>query len=301
MDPMNEANAARPTPESIDIDGAGGVRLRLHDFGGVGTPVLAAHATGFAGPVWTPLARALDACHVVAPDFRAHGGSPVPVGADLDWARFADDVLTVVDACGWTTDRGSERPIGIGHSMGGAALLMAELRRPGTFSGLWVYEPIVFPPDVRAMVGADDNPLAGQARRRRTSFPSRADAQASYASKPPMDTFDAAALAGYVEAGFVDVDDGTVRLACEPENEAVIYTTAKTCDAFENLGALGCPVTVVRGEFAEMTPAALAERVAGAAPHGRLVTHDELSHFGPMEDPVGLAAEIAAFIDDKRG
>lgn len=277
----------------------GGIALRLHDFGGAGRPVLAAHATGFNGLVWRPLARALTGCHVVAPDFRAHGGSPVPRDTDLDWDRFADDVLATVDALGWDRPAPGSAPVGIGHSMGGAALLLAELRRPGTFAGLWVFEPIVFPPEVRAMAGTVENPLSVGARRRRPSFPSRTDAQATYASKPPMNTFHPDALAGYVEAGFTDGTDGAddeVHLACVPEDEARIYTTSSTCTAYERLGSVACPVVVVRGAMSELSPAGIAAPVAAALPRGRLVAHDELSHFGPMEDPVGLAGEIDTFL-----
>jgi pimeloyl-ACP methyl ester carboxylesterase len=280
-------------PPSFPVPSTDGVTLAVHDFGGSGAPVLAAHATGFNGLAWAPLARALEGCRVVAPDFRAHGGSAVHRDADLDWDRFADDVLATVDALGWHGD--GVAPVGIGHSMGGAALLLAELRRPGTFAGLWVFEPIIFPPEMRSTVGSVDNPLSAGARRRRPTFRSRDEAYATYGSKPPMNSFTPEALAAYVTAGFVDEADGTVRLACEPENEARIYTTASTCTAYERLGSVTCPVAVVRGAIEGFSPAGIAGPAAEAAAHGRLVAHDELSHFGPMEDPVGLAAEIGEF------
>ena len=283
-------------PPRISVPSTDGVTLAVHDFGGSGTPVLAAHATGFNGLAWTPLARALGSCHVVAPDFRAHGGSAVARDADLDWDRFADDVLATVDALGWNAGADGSRPVGIGHSMGGAALLLAEVRRPGTFAGLWVFEPIIFPREMRASASSADNPLSVGARRRRPTFSSRDEAFSTYASKPPMNSFTAEALAGYVTAGFVAVADDTVRLACEPEDEARIYTTASTCTAFEHLGAVSCPVAVVRGVVEGFSPAGIAGPAAEAASHGHLVAHDELSHFGPMEDPVGLAAEISEFI-----
>ena len=44
----------------------------------------------------------------------------------MDWDGFADDVLAVVDAWGRSTDL-----VAVGHSKGGAALLLAEQRRPG--------------------------------------------------------------------------------------------------------------------------------------------------------------------------
>lgn len=274
-----------------------GVPLAVHDFGHRGTNrrILAAHATGFAALAWTPLVRALSDAHVIAPDFRGHGASRIVPDGPLDWPLFGDDVLATIDAAGW--DRGDPRPIGIGHSMGGAALLLAEQRRPGTFAGLWVYEPIIFPPTIREHVGDTENPLAAGARRRRPVFASREEARATYASKPPMNTFAPEALAGYVDGGFVEEPDGTVRLACRPEDESRVYTLASTCDAYEHLDAVACPVVVARGVVAEQTPAAIADLAAAALPHGRLAPYDDLSHFGPMEAPSRLAADIDAFID----
>lgn len=281
-----------------DVATTNDLMLRVHELGGSGRPVLAAHATGFNGLVWRPLAAALTNARVVAPDFRAHGGSPVPPGADLSWERFGDDVLATLDAIGWTVDPSSDdpKPVGIGHSMGGAALLLAELRRPGTFAGLWLYEPIIFPPDVRQYMGDVDHPLAAGARHRRPSFPSREDAIANFGAKPPMNTFDPLALTAYVEGGFVNAPDGGVTLACRPDDEARTYETAASCTAYERLGDVTCTVVVVRGELEQWGPASIAGPAADALRQGRLVAHDELNHFGPMEDPTGLAAEIDTFM-----
>ena len=55
-------------------------------------------------------------------------------------------------------------------------------------------------------------------------------------------------------------------------------------------------MVVVRGRIDEPGPATIAESAAVALPDGGLVVHDELSHFGPMEEPAQLAVEITAFI-----
>ena len=122
--------------------------------------------------------------------------------------------MAVVDALG---DAGPL--LGVGHSMGGAVLVMTELARPGTFRALALYEPIVFPPGRGDDVGS--SPIVEGARRRRAEFASREAARANFAAKPPLDVLDPEVLDLYVAQGFADTPDGTVRLKCEPATEAL--------------------------------------------------------------------------------
>jgi pimeloyl-ACP methyl ester carboxylesterase len=277
-----------PTTDDLMLD--------VHDFGGGGRPALAAHATGFNGLVWRPWAALQHEMHLVAPDFRGHGGSTCPAGVPYSWERYADDVLAVLAAAPWpSSDQDPARPIGIGHSMGGAALLLAEIRQPRTFAGLWLYEPITFPPEIRSTMGDAENPLAAGARRRRVRFPSRAEAAATYRSKPPLNVFADASMDAYVEGGFVGDPDGSVSLACRPGDEALVYEQASTCAAFEQAGDVTCPVVVAHGARAQGPPAAIAPLLATRLPEGRTAAYEDLGHFGPMEAPARLAADVAAF------
>lgn len=264
-----------------------GVTLAVHDLGGDGEPALLAHATGFHGQVWAPFARGLTGLAAVAPDLRGHGDSTVPSGVGFDWNGFADDVLACVDGLGL------HRPAGIGHSKGGAALLLAEARRPGTFRGLWLYEPVVVDPAL--IRGEGENPLAAGARARRDRFASREEAEARYRSKPPMDVFDAEALHCYVAHGFADQADGSVVLKCRPAVEAEVYQMGARNRAFESLPEVKCPTIVARGAVDEPGPAAMAQAVAERLPSGRLAAYDDLGHFGPMQAPARLAADASRF------
>ena len=265
-----------------------GVTLAVHDLGGRGEPALLAHATGFHGLVWAPFAHGLTGFACVAPDLRGHGDSTPPGDVGFDWNGFADDVLACVD------DLGLYRPAGIGHSKGGAALLLAEARRPGTFRGLWCYEPVVMDPDLHP--ATDDNPLAAGARTRRDRFGSREEAEARYGSKPPMDVFDPEALHCYVDHGFADEPDGSVSLKCRPADEAEVYVMGGRHRAFEVLPEVSCPTIVARGALGQPGPAAMAEPVAERLPAGRLAVYDDLGHFGPMQAPARLAHDAAAFL-----
>jgi pimeloyl-ACP methyl ester carboxylesterase len=279
------------------IPAADGTPLAVHELGGDGRPVLLCHATGFHGAVWEPLAKALpDGVARWAVDFRGHGASAVPPDHPLDWSGFRDDVLAVVDAL----DLGGGL-VGVGHSMGGAALVLAEQARPGTFAGLWLFEPIVPPsgyfpepadPDARP------NPMSEAAARRRAEFPSRDAALANYASKPPLDRLRADALHAYVRHGFVPLTEdpaGPVRLACRPEDEARVFRRAPEHDAFDRLGEVGCPVVVACGED-HAGPRSFVPTIVEALPHGRLLEVAGLGHFGPLEAPDLVAQHVAAFI-----
>jgi pimeloyl-ACP methyl ester carboxylesterase len=267
-----------------------GVEVALHDLGGDGPPVLLCHPTGFLAMTWAPLAAALaGVAHCWALDFRGHGDSRTPAGLDFAWSGMADDVLAVVDDLGATGLRAA------GHSMGGAALLMAEQRRPGTFSRLWLFEPIVFPPAEGG--GTLQNPLAAGARRRRPTFPDRDAAYANFASKPPLAVLDPAALRAYVDDGLRDTPGGdVVELKCTPAVEAQVFESGMTHATFAHLAEVRCPVTVAASGDG-VGPAVVAPLLAATLPAGQLVRHPALTHFGPMEDPRGMAAAVQAALD----
>jgi pimeloyl-ACP methyl ester carboxylesterase len=292
-------------PATHRVPSTRGVTVALHDLGGDGPPLLFCHPTGFHGLTWAPLAGELaPVARCWSLDFRGHGDSTAPDDGDYDWSGMADDVLASVDHI---ADRAVERTVddivdhsgnppdgmlAVGHSLGGAALALAELARPGTFAGMWLFEPIITPPP-EGPLPAGSNPLAAAARKRRRRFPDRDAAYANYASKPPLNTLIPAALHAYVDHGFRDVPGGEVELKCEPEVEAAVFDASFASPIFPRLDDVRCPVTVAVGGDGGL-PARLAPLVVDALPDGHLESYPELTHFGPMEDPARLAAAIRA-------
>ncbi len=275
-----------PLPDPVTVTSSDGTRLATYDLPSdpdAAGEVLFVHATGFCAGVWGPVASHFSGMRRSALDVRGHGRSAVPE-AGMHWSGTAQDVLATIDALGL------ERPFGIGHSMGGASLILAEQARPGTFRGLWIFEPIIFP---KVLADAGDNPLVAGARRRRADFDSASAAYDNFSSKPPFSVLDPQALAAYVEYGFETLDDGTVTLRCRPEVEAATYEMGPQHDAFEHLGGVRCPVTVARGGDSGPGPAALVPGIVDGLADGRIDEHPELGHFGPLEDPGRIAASIA--------
>lgn len=271
------------------VVGAGGVEIATWDMGGAGSPVLLTHGTGLHAWTWLAAARTLAVGHRVwALDLRGHGTSGHTPGGDHgDWRLFAGDVLAVVDALEL------DGPAAVGHSLGAATLMMAEQARPGTFSSLWCYEPVVIPPDVAHTMG-DASPLVVAARRRRRRFASAEAAVDNFRSKPPFDAFAPEVLDAYVAHGFASGSDGSVSLRLAPEEEASVYLGAAGAGVWERLGQLDLPVTLAGSAAGAAGPAALLDRVGAAVAGATTVRFDGLSHFGPMEDPQRVAAAVTA-------
>lgn len=282
-----------------------GVRVAVHDFGGSDAPdapvVVFSHATGFHARVWAPMAGHLLADHrCLGIDYRGHGLAEAPAGLDYAWQGFGDDAEAVLTS-DLLREVAAGRPVhGVGHSMGGAALVLAAARRPDALATLWLYEPIL--PGPGALLSSDGpNPLAEGAARRRPTFDSYDAALANFASKPPLDGLHPDALRQYVEGGFAPQADGTVTLRCRPEVEAATFAMAGTSGAFDLLPSVAIPVAVVAGREEDFGPANFAPAAAAALPHGELIERRHLGHFGPLEDPGGMAADLRTWIEAHPG
>lgn len=252
-------------------------------------PLLYSHATGFHGRVFAPVAEHLSAFDQTTFDYRGYGDTAPPTGWSLAWEGFGDDALCVARS---TVARHGGRPVlGIGHSMGGAGLVMAALREPQLFAALVLFEPIIFPPDVRSQTGRA-NPLADVTRRRRRSFASFDEARANFASKPPLSSLAPAALDAYVRHGFEQRVDG-VHIKCDPEFEAQTYEMGAMHDTWQRLGELQVATWVLAGASAPHTPAAIAPRIAELLPRSTFVEWSDRGHFAPLEDPARFARFIA--------
>jgi pimeloyl-ACP methyl ester carboxylesterase len=266
-----------------------GLTIAALDWGGDGPPVLLQHPNGFCAGVFHPLAQDLRRDHrVVAVDVRGHGGSDTP--PDLAACTFVDaarDVLAVIDALGLG------QVDAMGHSMGGAVVVILDVLRPGVVRRALLCEAIAF--ETAPGGRGAPNSLAEGARRRRRVWPDRPTVVASYGSRPPLDEMEPAVLEAYVRWGFRDLPDGTVELACAPEVEARFFEAAAEPDggpfAFAHLPRLAerVPVTIVSGERTNLSPQMFVEQARRVGGAHRTV---ERTHFLVQEDTEGAAALV---------
>jgi pimeloyl-ACP methyl ester carboxylesterase len=269
------------------VTGADGLRLAAYRFGGDGPPLVLAHATGFHAHVWLPWLGALrERFTVYAWDLRGHGESERP--ADRDAFRYealGRDLLAVADHFGLG------RVFAIGHSVGGAVVVQAEVLRPGTVARAVLFEPIILPPGATA-----PTERVAAAERRRRVFPSPAEMLERWAGRPPFASFDPEALRCYVEHGVRPRPDGGVELKCSLEAEVWTYLQDVRSDLWTRLGEYRTPTLVLAGDRSDSRAAPLAERQAALMPDARGERVPGCSHFLPFERPREIAARALAFL-----
>jgi pimeloyl-ACP methyl ester carboxylesterase len=268
---------------------ADGVNIRIHHLGGDGPPLLAVHATGFHGRIWEPFVPKLrEHFSVIALDQRGHGDSDKPEHG-YQWARFGDDALAVIEHLGL------ERPAGLGHSAGAAALIFAETTRPGTFSRLVLMDPTTLPSEFRALTAHLENPMAEQARKRRAIWDSPEQMVERLRRGTPLAGWRRDFLNAYAIYGTTPREDGTVELKCPPAIEAQIYAEAGTNDGWERLAHLQCPALLLTGDDSPMWSGGRNLEAAERLPNGRAATIRG-GHFFPMENPDETLAEVLPFL-----
>ncbi len=274
--------------EPVRLQSSDGANIALHHLGGDGPPLLFVHATGFNGRTYAPFTTALSAHFTVwAPDLRAHGWSTPPSNGNFDWLALADDVLAAVDHLGIAVGELDA----VGHSVGAALLLLADHKRPGLLRRMYGYEPIMWRPGEAFPPG--ENPLIGGARKRKEVFASRGEAMQRFAARPPFASCRADALLSYVDAGFENLDDGTIRLRCRGTDEADTYDGERSST---NDRVTGCLASVVVGKGADEGFGNLGIPAAEALPNSELIHYPELGHFGPLQAPDRLAQDALAAV-----
>lgn len=273
-----------------------GVRIALLQWGDEGPVVLAHHANGFCAGQWSEVAEALaPRFRVVAMDARGHGDSSKPEDpAAYAWDRFVADWVAIAEQVAREAPDG-RIALAMGHSFGGTALCMAAAERPALFDALLMLDPVIVDADFAARTGnaAGEHP-AEKSARRRSVWPSRAEAVALWAERAFFADWTPRARELYAEWGLAERPDGQVGLKCPPEVEAAIFlgTPLDPLEVADRITAESLFVHAGRGHFDLETY----RRIAARMPRGRVETAD-VGHLMLMEDPDVVVAAALRMLD----
>ena len=264
-----------------------------------GTPLLFAHANGYPPDCYTPLFDLLNGYQINAIRQRPLWDESQPKEIK-DWHPLSDDLLRFMD------EQKTDKPIAIGHSMGGIAILRAALREPERFSRVILRDPVLFPPYIirfsnviRALnLARKLHPLVPAAQKRRRVFKSRELILRGYRNKVIFKYFSDEALEAYVNGITCPLGDGSYQLCYSADWEVQIYVTGvwRDMELWRELPNLKPPLLIIRGADTDTFHESAGKLVKKKLPSAKVVTIPKSTHLVPLEQPKMVAKEIEKFL-----
>ncbi|HQU26434.1 MAG TPA: alpha/beta hydrolase [Acidimicrobiales bacterium] len=239
---------------------------------GAGRPVVLLHGLTGDGATWGPVARDLaGAADVVAPDARGHGRSSAPERG-YRYDDHARDVEALVRGLGL------DRPVLVGHSMGGVTAALVARRARVALSGVVLIDPTFLSPARQREVDAGDVVARHAASLRLTDDEGLADARARHPARAPE-------IAELQWRARRATRRGTFDVLVPPAPDYRELARALTVPSLLVVGDDGPVVeAVVLDELRRLRPELRVETVAGAG------------HGVPFDQPDSLAALVRGFL-----
>jgi pimeloyl-ACP methyl ester carboxylesterase len=211
-----------------------------------------APANGFPPATYVPALGGLTRDHRVVslPPKALWPDAGPPPAEPGSWESLADDLLEGMRR------HELDGVIGIGHSFGAVATLLAAVREPRRFRALVFLDPTILPPaimdDLRGLRARGEmsfRPLVQGALKRRAAFATEAEAFAYWRDKALFADWSDDAVRHYTRSMLRPAEPGGFSLAWSPAWEAWYYMSfyPDSWAALEQLDA-AIPLLVVRGE-----------------------------------------------------
>ncbi len=226
-------------------------------------------------PLWTPL-----------PD-------PTQVRS---WDFMADDLLAGL------AEHELSSVIGVGHSMGGVATIMASIREPERFKAIILIDPTLLPHSILWLIRLTkiwpwiDVPLARKALARKRQWESFENAIERYQGRRLFARWVDGAIEDYVRSISQENEEGQLDLTYPPEWEAQIYRTIPV-NIWKYVSQIKVPCLVIRGAETDTFVQKSADHWHKIRPDIPMITLPNTTHLLPMEEPATIAQHIAEFID----
>jgi 3-oxoadipate enol-lactonase len=241
--------------------------------------VVLLHGIGGAARIWAPQQETFEQAgfRPVPVDLLGYGGRP-PVDA-LTFEMLAEDVEGAIDRLQM------DRPVILGHSLGGMIAQTMLRRRPAGY---------------RAAILVGTSPAFGNPTGdfQKKFLAARLAPLVSGKSMPD--------LAGDLVEGIMgpasDLAGRALAIDCMAAVPVSTYRASVRClvtfDERDNLGKIGVPVLVLGGEHDRNAPAAMMERMAAKIPGARYVCLPGLGHLPNLEAPQLFSRAILDFLRD---
>jgi pimeloyl-ACP methyl ester carboxylesterase len=287
---------ATPTDRSVPGDG---ITLRARDWGdgSGGRPVVLLHGLSSNARICDGVAPRLAAAGLwpVAIDLRGHGESEQP-SSGYDFATVTSDLAHALSALGI---RG---PLLVGHSWGANVAVEYAADRPAAVAGLALVDGGFS--DVAEWAGGDLQEVRRRLRPPRFAVPLSTWLGEAVRWLPPGVDPHEPWVAGFLRDG-VEVDAvGVARARFHFDNHMQVIDALFEQRPSRLLAGLPpCPVLLcpAGGRQAGANKRSAVERAHALAPDARVTWFEDAMHDIPLQHPVELAAELAAFAAEVSG
>jgi pimeloyl-ACP methyl ester carboxylesterase len=248
---------------------------------GEGLPVVLLHAFPVSSQMWLAQREELaGVCRVLTPDLRGFGKSALP---DLDRdAPSLDDMAA--DVAAMLDERGIERAVLGGLSMGGYVIMAFLRRHPGR---------------ARALILADTKATADPEPARANRLRIADTALAESSTRVVLDEVLPNLLGRSTFADRTDVVDAVRGMAAAVSPAAVAWAQramAGRPESFATLASVSVPSLVVVGEEDVLSTLDDARAMVDALPDARLVTIAEAGHLSAVEQPEAFTEAVREFL-----
>jgi pimeloyl-ACP methyl ester carboxylesterase len=256
-----------------------GMRFHFSEWGDPGAPpAVLLHGGNQSSHSWDLVSLHLaDRYHVFALDQRGHG--------DTEWSRELDYTMGAMsaDALAFIADQGLDRPIIIGHSMGGLVTLTTALQAPDLARALVLV-------DVGPELSPEGTKVVGDFVAHNIEFD---DLEVFLDNVVRYDRFRSREhIARTVKYNLLLRADG--KYVSKVDHRRLAGSRSDL--ALDDVEAIPCPVLLVRGGDSEVLLADAAERFVAALPNGQMVTVPNVGHNVHGGNTPGFLDAIGPFL-----
>ncbi|MEY4766021.1 MAG: hypothetical protein RI907_2694 [Pseudomonadota bacterium] len=210
------------------------------------------HGNGFCGRAYEPLLALLHPHYDLwLSDAQGHGQSDHG-GRFVGWNRSAHLALEALRTHGQAFS--GVPHLALGHSFGGVLTALMTSERGQPFQRAVLMDPVIMPPamlfglSLATVAGlAQHAPLAKSARNRRHHWDSREAAHQQLKGRGVYKGWRDDAFQAFIDHALCDDPSGGVRLCCEPDREAEIFSSGPE-RLWTLLGRVQTPTQVLRAQ-----------------------------------------------------
>ncbi len=258
-----------------------GLRLHYLDWGSHGKPALVLlHGGSAYAQWWDFFAPAFtDDFHVIAPDWRGHGDSQHAKPPAYSTKHYIEDLHKFLAKIG------VERPVIVGHSMGGHNAVIYATEHATEIAALVMVDTTVSYPASAVQF------LRRLGQRPAKVFDSQAEAISRFQVLPRESLFSKERLE-YI-AGFAFTKRGDGKWVAKLDRQALFR---EPVDGRQRLAHIICPTLIVKAENSPVLDHDKLTTLCAALPNARWAEVKDCYHHIMLDNPEGLIAVVREFL-----